>query len=135
MDGGDHLEAAMGKVTLEQTTVEAIIEETAAYVLAAEKKVFEDVLNGKRVLPFSVFATHLFKAAKKFHIITPNYDRLIELAVESAGFGVDSGIFGYVHGQQNPRRSADAHREAYYDKRTPLFVLCHAYAFTNRMVA
>ncbi|MBN1691384.1 MAG: SIR2 family protein [Dehalococcoidia bacterium] len=123
LDSGDHLEAAMGRVTLKSTTVEAIIEETTKLVLVAERKVFKDVLNGKRVLPFTHFAKHLFKAANKFHLITPNYDRLIEIAVEAADIGVDSRFAGYLLGRTNPKQSADAHRESYINGRNKSFRL------------
>jgi len=113
LDIGKNLENAMKDVTLLSSTVDAIILETAKIVFADELKVFERVISGKNVLPFTVFIKHLFKAGKKFHLITPNYDRLIELATEAAGLGVDTRFFGYLHGQVNSKRSADAHRESY----------------------
>jgi hypothetical protein len=121
LDAGDHLEAAMGKIGLLSTTVNAIIEETANLVSAKEKEVFESVLAGNRVLPFTTFAKHLFKAAKKFHLITPNYDRLIELATEAAGIGVDSRFVGHLYGRSDPKQSADAHRESYVSGKNALF--------------
>lgn len=121
LDAGDHLEAAMDKATLQSVTVEAIVEATAVFISAEERKIFERVLNGKRVLPFTTFTQHLFKAGKKFHLITPNYDRLIELAVEAAGIGVDSRFIGYLHGQADPKRSADSHRESYFAGRSISF--------------
>lgn len=112
LDAGDHLEAAMGKVTLKSTTVETIIAATAELISSAEQKVFSRVLTGTRELPFTSFVKHLFKAGKKFHLITPNYDRLIEFATEAAEIGVDSRFFGYLLGRSNPKRSADSHRES-----------------------
>lgn len=114
LDAGDDLEAAMGKADLPQRTVEIIVEETAHLISDQESKVFARVLAGERELPFTNFAKHLFKAGKKFHLITTNYDRLIEFAAEAAGVGVDSRFFGYLHGRADSRRSADTHREAYY---------------------
>jgi hypothetical protein len=121
LDGGDHLEAAMEKAKLQPVTVDAIIEATALFVSIKEREVFKAVLSGRRVLPFTTFAKHLFKAGKKFHLITPNYDRLIELAAEAAGIGVDSRFFGYLYGRSEPKRSADAHRESYIAGRNSLF--------------
>lgn len=121
LDRGDHLEAAMGKASLQSTTVDAIIEATATLVSTREKDVFESVLTGKRVLPFTTFAKHLFKAGKKFHLITSNYDRLIELAAEAAGIGVDSRFVGHLYGRSDPKRSADAHRESYVSGKNALF--------------
>lgn len=112
LDSGDNLEAAMGKVTLKSSTVDLIVEETAIFISAKEREVFKSVLSGQRVLPFTTFVKHLFKAGKKFHLITSNYDRLIELATEAAEIGVDSRFFGYLHGWHDPKRSADVHRES-----------------------
>jgi SIR2-like domain len=124
LNSGDHLEAAMGKTTLNPATVDAIVATTAALIAAKEREVFERVLTGQRVLPFTVFSKHLFKAGRRFHAITPNYDRLIELATEAAHIGVDSRFFGYLHGRPDPKRSADAHRESYVDGKNSLFRSC-----------
>jgi len=121
LDAGDHLEAAMGKVNLLPTTVEAIVAETARFISTAERRVFERVLAGERELPLTPFVKHLFKAGKKFHLITTNYDRLVEMAAEAAEIGVDSRFCGYLHGRSDPRRSADAHRESYISGRNSLF--------------
>lgn len=121
LDGGDNLEAAMGKAKLQSSTVDAIVEATALFISAKEREVFARVLSGKRVLPFTTFAKHLFKAGKKFHLITPNYDRLIELAAEAAEIGVDSRFFGYLYGRSVPKRSADSHRESYIAGRNSSF--------------
>lgn len=121
LDAGDHLEAAMGKANLLPTTVEAIVAETARLISIAERKVFERVLAGERVLPLTAFVKHLFKAGKKFHLITTNYDRLVEIATEAAEIGVDSRFCGYLHGRSDPKRSADAHRESYISGRDSLF--------------
>ena len=113
LDGGDHIEAAMSKITLNELTVNAIVQETALFISTKEREVFKSVLAGQRALPFTTFAKHLFKAGRKFHLITPNYDRLIELATEVAEIGVDSRFFGYLHGRSDPKRSANSHRESY----------------------
>jgi 23S rRNA U2552 (ribose-2'-O)-methylase RlmE/FtsJ len=114
LDAGDNLEKAMSKASLLPTTVEVIVAETALLISAKERSVITKVLAGERELPFTAFVKHLFRAGKKFHLITTNYDRLIEFATEAAEIGVDSRFFGYLHGRSDPRRSMDAHRESYY---------------------
>jgi len=114
LDDGDNLEVAMGKVTLKPTTVEAIVSATANLIIEAESKVFKRVIVDKLELPFTVFVRHLFKAGKKFHLITPNYDRLIEFAAEAAEIGVDCRFVGYLVGRSDPKRSADNYRESCY---------------------
>jgi hypothetical protein len=123
LDAGDNLEKAMGKVNLLPTTVEMIVAETALLISAKEKIVFSKVLAGEKQLPFTTFVKHLFKAAKKFHLITTNYDRLIEFAAEAAEIGVDSHFFGYLHGRSDSKRSAGAHPET-----------CRVFVFTSHMV-
>lgn len=113
LDAGDHLEAAMGKTNLIATTVDAIVEATAKLILEKELEVFAQVISGIKTLPFTTFVKHLFKGGRKFHLITPNYDRLVELATEAAGIGVDTRFAGNLFGYSDPKRSADSHRESY----------------------
>lgn len=113
LDAGDHLETAMSKTNLKDTTVDAIVEETAKLILEKELEVFAQVISGAKILPFTTFVKHLFKGGRKFHLITPNYDRLVELATEAAGIGVDTRFAGNLFGYSDPKRSADAHRESY----------------------
>jgi hypothetical protein len=121
LDAKENLEEAMGKADLLQSTVQMIVAETALLISAKERSVIEKVMAGKRELPFTAFVKRLFSGGKKFHLITTNYDRLIEFATEAAGVGVDSGFFGYLHGRSDPKRSADAHRDSYYSGKTAQF--------------
>jgi len=121
LDAGDNLEVAMGNANLLPATVEMIVAETARLISAKERSVFSKVMAGERELPFTPFVKHLFKAGKKFHLITTNYDRLIEFAAEAAKIGVDSRFFGYLHGRSDPKRSADAHRESFFSGKTSSF--------------
>lgn len=121
LNAGDHLEAAMGKTNLKATTVDAIVEATAQLILEKEMEVFLAVISGAKTLPFTTFVKHLFKGGRKFHLITPNYDRLIELATETAGIGVDTRFAGNLFGYSDPKRSADAHRELYMAGKNPAF--------------
>lgn len=128
LDAGEHLEAAMGKTSLKISTVDAIVAVTAKLILEKELEVFSKVLSGAQVLPFTTFVKHLFKGGRRFHLITPNYDRLIELATEAAGIGVDTRFAGHLVAYSDPKRSADAHRESYMVGRNsllrPLHQLC-----------
>jgi NAD-dependent SIR2 family protein deacetylase len=121
LDADDNLEAAMGKANLLPTTVEIIVAETAKLISDKERIVFARVLAGERELPFTQFVKGLFKTGKKFHLITTNYDRLIEFATEAAEIGVDSRFFGYLHGRSDPKRSADAHRDSYFSSKNAQF--------------
>lgn len=128
LETGDNLEGAMEKINLKPSTVESIVAITADFISNYEQKVFKRVLTGNRQLPFTHFIKHVMKAGKQFHLITPNYDRLIELATEAAEIGVNSRFFGYLHGHSDPKLAADAHRESYLIGRNaafrPLRCLC-----------
>lgn len=121
LDAGDHLEAAMGRTNLKSTTVDAIVDETARLILDKELEVFSKVISGAKTLPFTTFVKHLFKGGRRFHLITPNYDRLVELATEVAGIGVDTRFVGSLLGYSDPKRSADVHRESYMVGKNPAF--------------
>jgi hypothetical protein len=121
LDAGDHLEAAMAKASLSHKTIEAIIQLTATLIREAEQVVVRDVITKGRVLPFAILAKHIFKVANKIHLVTPNYDRLVELAVEAAGVGVDVRFSGSLIGRSNPKLSADAHRDSYRNGKQAAF--------------
>jgi NAD-dependent SIR2 family protein deacetylase len=125
LDAGDNIETAMEKVTLRPSTVESIVSITANFVINYEQNVFKRVLAGERQLPFTPFIKHVMKAGKQFHLITPNYDRLIEFATEAAEIGVNSRFVGYLHGRSDPKRASDAHRETYLAGRNAAFRPAH----------
>jgi SIR2-like domain len=118
LDTGNHLEGALAKTTLLPNTVDIIIEETAVFIRAAETVVIKEVTAGRKELAFTAFAKHLFKAGKRFHLLTPNYDRLIEFATEAAGIGVDTRFVGALYGHPEPRLSGEMFREPYVNGRT-----------------
>jgi hypothetical protein len=126
LDSGNNLEDAISQTQLSNNTINSIIEETTKLISKAERKVFADVISGIRSLSFTYFAKHLLKAAnskkdKAFHLITTNYDRLIEFAVEMVGIGVDTGFTGMLWGTYDLHRSSDAHRETYFEGRNAKF--------------
>lgn len=121
LEAGDNLEVALGRVQVLPTTLDAIVIETAMLISRAERAAVDRVIRGQRELPLTFFLKHLFKAGKRFHLITTNYDRLAEVAAEAASIGVDSRFFGYLLGHPDSKRSADCHRESYYSGKNSLF--------------
>lgn len=86
--------------------VEAIIVAlTAELILADEAKVLSDVLNGGRCLRFTRLLKHMLKPSSGIPIITTNYDRLLEVAIECAGLGIDSLFTGHHIARHDPRGS------------------------------
>lgn len=86
-------------------SLEAILSsEIANQIISAERRVIAEVFQG-RVLPFSRLLKHFLKPPSGIPVITTNYDRLIELASESAGLGVDSMFVGHFAGELNEQES------------------------------
>ncbi len=82
-----------------------IIQETAEYLLKEEARIFSEVITGKKKLRFTELLTHLIFNNERQVVITPNYDRLLELASEVGGYGVDSFFVGNHHGHFDPKMS------------------------------
>ena len=57
------------------------------------------VISGERVLRFSRLLPHMLKPNAGIPVVTTNYDRLIEVAAETVGFGVDTLFVGQHVGQ------------------------------------
>lgn len=83
----------------------AIAAATAALVSERERKVVTEVFTGMRTLRLTKLIPHLLKPSNGLPIVTTNYDRLVEIAVEEAGFGVDTMFVGHFAGKLNERES------------------------------
>lgn len=81
-----------------------IIEETALLMLSDESKVITEVLNRGRVLCFTKLLRYMLRPenGRPRTVITTNYDRLIEIAVESAGLGIDTLFTGHHLARHDP---------------------------------
>lgn len=99
----DGLEGALLKHSPTDSIESAIIQFTSAFVLAKEQEAIAACVTGKRKLKFGHLLAHISAATPKIaHIITTNYDRLIEFAAESEGWGVDSMMVGHYWGKHDP---------------------------------
>lgn len=83
----------------------AIASATAILMSERERKVVMDVFAGTRKLRLTRLVGHLLKPSNGLPIVTTNYDRLVEIAVEEAGFGVDTMFVGHFAGTLNERES------------------------------
>lgn len=86
-----------------------IVETTTVFLSAAEATVFEEVFAGSRTLRFARLLPHLLKTPRGLPVITTNYDRLIELAAESVGVGVDTLFVGHRAGKLDVEKSRFSH--------------------------
>jgi hypothetical protein len=106
LDANLGLEAALHEVAVSSDLEAAIANATAEYILQEEGKVLAECLNTERVLRFSRLLRHLSPAGSmRPEVVTTNYDRLIEFAVESQSCGVDTGFLGRYWGRHAPAES------------------------------
>lgn len=99
----DGLEGALLKHPPTDSIESAIIQFTSALVLAKEQEAITACVTGARKLKIASLLPHISAATPKIaRIITTNYDRLIEFATESEGWGVDSMMVGRYWGKHDP---------------------------------
>lgn len=95
------LEAGLAGIeSTEDRLVEIIKKNTAEYILDSEEKIFEKILLVDT--GFSKLLAYLRDTVgvsqKIIDIMTPNYDRIIEIVCDKLGIGVITGFTGSLHG-------------------------------------
>ncbi len=83
----------------------SIVRESANLIHSFERSVIAEVFAGTRTLRFTRLLRYLIKPSFGLPIITTNYDRLIEVAAEECGLGVDTMFVGAVSGRLDPKAS------------------------------
>lgn len=96
------LEAAMAYLGQESKLIPLIIDCTAELIIRDETSVISSVINGEKKLALTNLIKHLTFNQDSLIIITPNYDRLIELACELAGIEIISGFINNYFCSHNP---------------------------------
>lgn len=102
---GKDIEKALTIITPSSELHLLITETVSGYVASEEAKVVESVIKGSSELRFSRLLKHLLKPKTGIPVITTNYDRLIEVASESKGIGVDSLFAGSHIGRFDEEKS------------------------------
>ena len=105
LDAGIGLEAALLIHQPTPTLETWIAKETTELLVPAEREVVSDVIRGDRTLRLTTFLNKVLKPTAGLPILTPNYDRLIEVACEMAGFHVDTTAVGQYAGAFDQARS------------------------------
>jgi hypothetical protein len=93
------LETALLKNRPDDHIESSLVEVTAAFILEAETNVLNEVTAGTRVLRFTKLIPHMLKPVTGIPIITSNYDRLLEVAIEKAGLFVNTLFVGHHFGR------------------------------------
>ncbi|MBK9263555.1 MAG: SIR2 family protein [Polyangiaceae bacterium] len=132
LETGQGLEVALHAVLTSENVGNAIVDLTAGLIAEEEARVIRSALSKRVILPFSKLLPHITPStSNEVHVITSNYDRLIEVAAETIGYGVDTMFVGNYFAALDEKTSRDSflseirpHRTAYrkiYRKRVRLF--------------
>lgn len=97
----DGLEAALLAIPPTPTLETAIVSQTTELIARREREIIQEIFSGARTLRFSRLLRHVLKPSGGLPVITTNYDRLVEVAAEEAGLGVDSLFVGQFAGALN----------------------------------
>lgn len=99
------LEAAMLEIAPTPTLEIEIVARTVELIAKREQEIVSQVFAKKRTLRFTRLLSHLLKHQNGLPVVTTNYDRLVEIAAEEAGLGVDSMFVGHFAGTLNEQES------------------------------
>jgi len=99
------LEEGLTKLPPSTKLEDAIRAEVGRVVSQAEAAIIAEVFSGTRTLRFTRLLPHLLRPAGGIQIVTTNYDRLLEVASEEAGLGVDVMFNGAFAGRLNERET------------------------------
>ena len=105
LDTGEGLEAALLKQPPSDALEVWIAQRTCELLMPKEREAMSAVLRGNRSLRLTTFLAKVLKPTNGLPILTPNYDRLIEMACEMAGFHVDTTAVGHYAGEFDHTRS------------------------------
>ncbi len=99
------LEAALLKHQPTESLEAWIRRETCNCLKPKEREIVSAVIAGKKTLRLTELLKRVLKSPTGLPILTPNYDRLIEVACEMAGLHVDTTACGIYAGTFDHRRS------------------------------
>ena len=99
------LEAALLATQPSPSLEEGILKHTIDLILSKEREVIEGVFSGTRTLPLSTVLERIRIPNTGLPVITTNYDRLVEIAAEEIGLGVDTMFVGNFAGSLNRNKS------------------------------
>lgn len=99
------LEAALLEKAPSAELEAAIATATSILIAERERTIVTEVFAGTRTLRLTRLIAHLLKPSTGVPIVTTNYDRLVEIAAEEAGLGVDTMFVGRFAGTFNERES------------------------------
>jgi hypothetical protein len=99
------LEGALHEKAPTAALESAISTAAGSMIVERARLVIASVFNGVRQLRLTRLLGHMLKPSSGLHIVTTNYDRLVEVAAEEAGIGADTMFVGRFAGSLNERES------------------------------
>ncbi len=104
---GTDLETALHKIQLSDELSKRVIKQTWHYINTEDLKIFKESLRNRNYFPLSSLISRLFNSThRKLEIVTTNYDRLAEYAVENANFLHYTGFtYGYTRRMEYPQKT------------------------------
>jgi hypothetical protein len=103
LTAGKDLESAMLDHAPTPDVESVIVSLTSRFIAQHEATVFQEVFSGTRDMRLTRLFKHLLKPSTGIPIITTNYERLVEIAAEMAGLGVDTQFVGHSYARMNAR--------------------------------
>lgn len=105
LNSGSDLESAMMKHPPNTDVETKIVNLTTSFIGLSEARVLEEVFSGSRTLRLTKLFRHIVKPPSGIPVITTNYERLVEVAAEAAGLGVDTSFVGSTYGRHDVKES------------------------------
>jgi hypothetical protein len=99
------LETALLELAPTPALESKIVAQTAELIARRERTIIAEVFAKTRRLRLTRLLAHLLKPQTGLPIVTTNYDRLVEVAAEEAGLGVDTMFVGHFAGTLNEKES------------------------------
>ncbi|WP_400768713.1 SIR2 family protein [Methylosinus sporium] len=99
------LEGALLEIAPTPALESKIVQKTAELIAARERGIVHQVFARTRTLRFTRLLGQLLKPDAGVQVVTTNYDRLVEIAAEEAGLGVDTMFVGHFAGEMNEHES------------------------------
>ena len=103
LSAGKDLESAMLTHAPTAEVESVIVSLTSRFIAQHEATVLQEVFSGTRTLRLTRLFKHLLKPTSGIPIVTTNYERLVEIAAEMAGLGVDTQFVGHSYARLDAR--------------------------------
>lgn len=98
LEDGDHLEGALEKNVLPESLVVKVVRSTWDFIAIDDYTLLKSAINAEIIFPLQTLFSGLFRStSRNLHVITTNYDRVVEYAADSGGYIHHTGFLpGYL---------------------------------------